>query len=514
MTHYFIPAWYPEQRTWYDNTNNWYNMWSTARFDDTINQLRMFETAGEKNRLLILNYMPNLRYYKHRYDLFEVDTWSLFDQLQGIGDYQGAVIDYLDFDWPQGIEFVNSPFLALALLGGEVYAQIEFGESGQVIWISFFDKGSLFKKMVFDDRGFVSSILYYQDWQPLYQDYLGLDGRWRIREFLGDNDQHLEINPKLEVAISDKTCYENMEELVQERLAYYLKSSSEEAHIFLTASPQHYDVVMKAKGSQKVVLSFFGQRFPLEQTAKLLPMLAMADLVLTDSKKTADYLSTFKIAPVHHLSLFDTRLSLGKSQRLKELEVYFLLDGLSPDEYQACLEVLFNRMEVYKDMHLHLVSYQTNQEAIKGLSQDLEEFLETRSEPYLFFEKEEGQMFEFGDSESQESRIKLSFFHSENEIIQAFQYVRLIIDLAEEPDLYTQIAGISSGIPQINRVETEFVEHMKNGFILFRDGGLLAGIDFYLAGLTNWNKSLIHSVQKISEYTSGVLVEKVKEKIN
>ncbi|WP_411026184.1 accessory Sec system glycosyltransferase Asp1, partial [Salmonella sp. s58078] len=40
MTHYFIPAWYPEQRTWYDNTNNWYNMWSTARFDDTINQLR------------------------------------------------------------------------------------------------------------------------------------------------------------------------------------------------------------------------------------------------------------------------------------------------------------------------------------------------------------------------------------------------------------------------------------------------------------------------------------------
>ncbi|WP_414080299.1 accessory Sec system glycosyltransferase Asp1, partial [Streptococcus suis] len=96
---------------------------------------------------------------------------------------------------------------------------------------------------------------------------------------------------------------------------------------------------------------------------------------------------------------------------------------------------------------------------MKNLSQDLEEFLETRSEPYLFFEKEEGQMFEFGDSESQESRIKLSFLHSENEIIQAFQYVRLIIDLAEEPDLYTQIAGISSGIPQINRVETEFVEH-------------------------------------------------------
>ncbi|HEM5659397.1 TPA: accessory Sec system glycosyltransferase Asp1 [Streptococcus suis] len=55
MKHYFIPSWYPEHRTWYDNTNSWYNMWATARFDDTINQLRMFETAGEENQLLVLN---------------------------------------------------------------------------------------------------------------------------------------------------------------------------------------------------------------------------------------------------------------------------------------------------------------------------------------------------------------------------------------------------------------------------------------------------------------------------
>ncbi|HEL2401372.1 TPA: accessory Sec system protein Asp1 [Streptococcus suis] len=514
MTYYFIPSWYPDYRPWYDNTTNWYSMWSIARFDDTINQLRMFEAAGERNRLLILNYMPNLRYYKHRYDLFEVDTWSLFDDLQGIGEFQGAVIDYLDFDWPQGIEFVNSPFMAMALLKGELYAQIEFGESGQVIWIDFFATASLSKKMVFDDRGFVSSILYFQDGQPYYQDYLGLDGCWRIREYLGQGQETVHINPNLTGAIAKQLVYESIEDLIEERLTAYLQTGSEQGLIFLTASPQHHDLVMRAKGEQKVLLSFFGQRFPLEQTERLLPMLATVDLVLTDSKKTADYLSTFKIAPIHHVSLFDTRLALGQSQRLKELNVYFLLDGLSQADYRACLDLLFASMEEYEDLHLHLVSYQTDREVIQRLSQDLENLLETRSESYLFFEKEEGQLFEFGDTVSQKSRIKLSFFHSENEVIRTLQDIRLIIDLAEEPDLYTQIAGISSGIPQINRVETEFVEHMKNGFILFRDGGLLAAIDFYLSGLTNWNKSLIHSVQKISEYTSGVLVEKVKEKIN
>ncbi|WP_153048811.1 accessory Sec system glycosyltransferase Asp1, partial [Streptococcus suis] len=49
---------------------------------------------------------------------------------------------------------------------------------------------------------------------------------------------------------------------------------------------------------------------------------------------------------------------------------------------------------------------------------------------------------------------------------------------------------------------------------LSKESDLKEAIDYYLSGLANWNKSLIHSVQKISEYTSGVLVEKVKEKIN
>ncbi|HEL1673832.1 TPA: accessory Sec system protein Asp1 [Streptococcus suis] len=512
MKHYFIPSWYPEHRTWYDNTNSWYNMWATARFDDTINQLRMFETAGEENQLLVLNYMPNLRYYKHRYDLFEVDTWSVFDQLQGIGDFQGSVIDYLDFDWPKGIEFVNSPFLVMAFLNGERYAHIEFGESGQVIWFDFFQQGSLTKKLVFDDRGFISSIVYYENGQSLHQDYLGLDGQWRVREYF-DNGR-VEVNQHLAKSISEQQIYENMEELVQERLSYYLKSDIEPATIFLTASPEHHDLVMQSKGKQKVVLSFFRERYPLDNIAQNISMLATANLVITDSKKTADLLSSYNLVPVQHQSLFDTRLALGKSQRLQELYIYFLIDGLSVESLTSYLEFIFNAMEQNEDIYLSLVSYQTNHQQVDALKQTIDELLDARPEPYLFLEKENTRMFEFGDKETHDSRVSLSFYHSENEIIQSLESIRLIIDLADEPDLYTQIAGISSGIPQINRIESEFVEHLKNGFVLSKESDLKEAIDYYLSGLANWNKSLIHSVQKISEYTSGVLVEKVKEKIN
>lgn len=513
MKHYFIPSWYPEQRTWYDNTNSWYNMWSTARFDDTINQLRMFEAAGEDNQLLLLNYMPNLRYYKHRYDLFEVDTWSVFDQLQGIGRFQGPVVDYLDFDWPEGIEFVNSPFLVMAFLKDERYAQVEFGDSGQVIWVDFFEKEQLKKRLVFDDRGFVSSICYYQGGQAQYQDYLGLNGEWRLREWFGEADGYVEVNPNLRLPISEKKRYEKMEDLVQERLNVYLKTNSEPAAIFLTASPQHHDLVMRARGNQKVVLSFFDQRYPLNQPIQLLSLLSAVDLVITDSKKTADLLAGFQLAPVQHQSLFDTRLALGKSQRLQELYIYFLIDGLAEDVLVEYLDQVFRAMERSEDIHLSLVSYQTQQQRIKELKAWVEDLLDSRPESYLYLVKEDKRMFEFGDQEKTESRVSLSFFHSENEIINSLETIRLIVNLAEEPDLYTQIAGISSGIPQINRVETEFVEHLKNGWILSDDANLEEAIDYYLTGLTNWNKSLIHSVQKISDYTSGVLVEKVKEKI-
>ena len=48
-----------------------------------------------------------------------------------------------------------------------------------------------------------------------------------------------------------------------------------------------------------------------------------------------------------------------------------------------------------------------------------------------------------------------------NDIIKELEQTRLIVDMSEEPNLYTQIAGISAGIPQINRSQTEYVDHFK-----------------------------------------------------
>ncbi|MFS5393234.1 accessory Sec system protein Asp1 [Streptococcus agalactiae] len=95
------------------------------------------------------------------------------------------------------------------------------------------------------------------------------------------------------------------------------------------------------------------------------------------------------------------------------------------------------------------------------------------------------------------------------ELLYHILFRRKSIDISKIPDLYTQIAGISSGIPQINTILTEFVEHRKNGYIIEEIQELEKAIPYYCEQLTNWNRSLIYSIDKINDYTGGQLVERI-----
>ena len=111
------------------------------------------------------------------------------------------------------------------------------------------------------------------------------------------------------------------------------------------------------------------------------------------------------------------------------------------------------------------------------------------------------------DEEVEElQRISFEYFSNENHIITALDSARLVIDLGEFPDLYTQIASISAGVPQINRVETDYVDHQKNGWVISSPQELHKALDYYFDGLTNWNKALVYAVSKMSDYTSGKIL--------
>ena len=113
-------------------------------------------------------------------------------------------------------------------------------------------------------------------------------------------------------------------------------------------------------------------------------------------------------------------------------------------------------------------------------------------------------------AENEEVEYRYDFVNliDETALIKEFEYTRLIVDLSLEPHRYTQIAGISAGIPQINRVTSDYVTHLKNGYILEEVTQFEEAASYYLDQLKYWNQALIEAIEKIRENTGERFVEK------
>lgn len=173
---YFIPSWYDEGQAFKKNTPFWYRVFDSISFDDTVNQIKMFQSCGEACKLLVLAYQPQLRYYLHKEGLMTTSYWSFFDDIQNISQRNTQPLNFKELNWPQGVKFLYTPFLVAAHHQGKKLADIEFAENGNLLLINWFEDDYIKWTYFFDDRGFVSSIKFYDKGHATHQDYLNPSG--------------------------------------------------------------------------------------------------------------------------------------------------------------------------------------------------------------------------------------------------------------------------------------------------------------------------------------------------
>ncbi|MGT2911804.1 accessory Sec system protein Asp1 [Streptococcus cameli] len=515
--YYFIPSWYNNERTWFDTAPLWFRVYNSVKFDDTINQYRMFSNADEEAGLLILNYQPQLRYYFHKQDLLGAQYWSFFDDIQSIHLKHTVPIDFKALNWPEGTNFVYTPFSIIARnQQRETIAVIDFAENGNIVTITNYSGNETTEILYFDDRGFISSILYYVDGEPCHQDYLNRNGVWQIREYLIEN-MRIEINP-LADCIFDKYTYHSWEELLKERLQK-LKTITEEDILVISSDRRHNTLLFDSFPNQKKIFSFFSGRNEHVEQDRLKDVLEQSKVLLVDSLKLEEELqlelSNFNLGHLSHkisrVSPFDTRLRLGNSQMIKELIIYFFIDTISEQEAVDYCKLILESMAVNPLIHLQLVTFRQDG-VLKRLEAAIEKEIHSKYDLELFFRvaESEGENQIDEATELELKSIIFSHFTNETQIIKALDKVRLVLDLGEVPDLYTQIASISAGLPQVNSVVSEYVEHQKNGWILQDDSELNQALHYYFDGLANWNRSIVYAVQKMADYTSGRILDKWK----
>lgn len=527
-TLHFIPSWYQEDG-WSENEQFWYSRKMKTEFDDTVKQIQLFHrNSDEKYEITLLSYAPNLRHFLHRQGVYRAPYWSCFDAMCGIKLKRATVFSFRNLRWPEHIEFVYSPFVVIANLHGEKYAQVEFGEDGNLIQVDMYQHGEVVRKNIYDDRGFISSSRVYKNGKLYYQDYLDETGHWRLREYA--DSKKVFVNPKFRTYLIQsgdkekeitykKTEYPSMQRVIQEVFRHYLRQQDDHDIYCMAMHPLHFKLLESCLVGRKIILSFFRSRFHLDEYPEAESLINIASYIVTDSEdntKKVQASTYLDLDNIIDITPFDTRVDFGISQQLKVQNILVPIEGLREDAYKQVVLQLAKHLEKNPYARVHLFTRQANYNIQSEILSNTKAVLKELHYPEGWaVQNDTRASFSIESGLEQEQKEIQRFFVDqcvdELEVSKCLKTQRVIVDPRRFPDLYLQISAISLGVPQIVMMKTPYVEHMANGIVLENIEQLTEGLNYYLGKLSNWNEAMVSAYELGQQFTTEKLVERWKE---
>lgn len=507
----FIPSWYGKDRDWVRDADSWHSSGDQMEFDDTVNQIKIFQMAGEDVEILLLSCIPDLRHFLHREGIHSIQVWSVFDEIQNVKGSSARQIYLNDYAWPKDIEWFYNPFLMLGYREGSLYARAEFSDDGRWLEATLYEQGAPSRQIHLDDRGFISYTVFYQDSEPKWRIFYDRRGRWQVKEDLSKHRVY--VNPQVSGRFN-KTIYENFDSLIEEILRKHL-AESEGNNLIIALDNKHDEMIRKAAGSRNLAYSVFSQRNGIPARSLLSRKIKEDRLLVADTQYLANEIRSMFPGyeeNVLDISPYDTRLAIGKSTHIKALKILFYCSSEHLEGYSEALKDIFEYMKENKRVFLTVgIGSKVPKTIFESLIEaEVQHLMDFNGFTYKL-QKPDKNIAENETEEEAEPRIAVKQCRSETQVIEALSDHRIVVDLGNKPDLYLQIAGISAGLPIVLGTESQYVSHKNNGWILQNDYELKEALRFYLDGLANWNRSLIWSLRRINEYTNGIIVDRWKK---
>ena len=520
---YFIPAWYLQDE-WKESEQLWYRRRMRTETDDTVKQIQLFQRNDVcAYQILLLSYAPNLRHFLHRQSVFRAPYWSVFDAIQEVRRKKQALLSFHNLNWPKNIEFVYTPFSVIAMLNRERYANVEFGEYGNPIQVDLYQNGQIHRQNIYDDRGFVSCTSFYENGQKAYDQYLTDKGVWKLCHFA---DGHVVVNPhsnqylirteRGEYSIPFlKASYESMEKVVEEVFAAFLRTT-QNADIFCAAAHgQHMALLDRQLAGRKTIFSVFGKRLQIANNQAIVQALSHGDCIVADSEDNLEILSTQKeleaVAKVN-IPPYDTRLDSGISMQLPVQKILFPVDYLPAETMETAVKYLAAYLKKNTDARVHLFTRNAAFDREEVLLKQVRQILKSNGYPQEWARKENTNKSESLLDEEDQIPVFFVVEQCVDELSanKCIREQRLLVDLADTPDLFLQISCVSMGVPQILKAATQYMCPGKNGRVIQDLSRLGEYVSFYLESLANWNEAMIHSYELGKTHTAQYLVEQWK----
>lgn len=495
--------------------------------DDLIGPMRALQSSGEAFRIIVTEYLPNLRYFLHRFGLLESDTVSIFDRLQGSERMLQSPLALGDLNFPEEVHYTYTPFSVLVYLGEDLIGEVSMGEGGHISEVKHFEKELLTSIEVYDDRGFLSSRKIIEGGAHVCTEYLDVSGRCIFVHF--QEDGSCAVNYDNAKGLLRKY-YESLENLVYECLEGEFRHFSAQ-NILISIHNGNKAQVARSNFLDSMVLSYFNRRVSLNKEERYLDhfLLSQARAIIVDAQGLLQdlILITGQAEKIHKISPFDSRFILSLSQEMKKEVVYLDMRHTALEENKEIVDhlFLFIRERMEEEERSFKIIIRTSHFQEEDLKLFYEQLVRAQYPEEMTFMEDltlEGE----GENSVELSflkmlKVRVAFvkrllkslkvlvFENDEKLFQTLYETRLIIDFARVPDLFTQIAGISSGVPQLNGLESEYVQEGRNGLVVSSTDQLPKALSYYLDELKHWQEARVFSVQQIKRFSGLALSQKI-----
>jgi accessory secretory protein Asp1 len=311
--------------------------------------------------------------------------------------------------------------------------------------------------------------------------------------------------------------YESLELVIQEVFASYLEMTGWNDIFCVAMHNLHLPLLGRTLPGKKLILSFFSRRCRLEESPEGIALVKTASYLIVDSKENAQQIAkALHRLPMNMIDItpYDTRVDFGISQQLNVQKILIPVDGLGKESFAKIIRLLAAYLPENENARVHLFTRVASYDRKDWLLEQTRTILEQAGSPPGWASETE----EHAENALEEQGKCPQLFFVEQcvdelSVSKCIREQRIVADLRKTPELYLQISCISTGIPQIVRTETPYIEADKNGKILADIAELPGALHFYLDGMANWNEAMVCAYEIGKQFTTARLLEEWKEVI-
>ncbi|ADG40144.1 MULTISPECIES: accessory Sec system protein Asp1 [Leuconostoc] len=458
-------------------------------FNDAVHQAQLFLSKGQQVELILVDYLPQLREILSQKRIESAVTWSVYDLFQRITLKDEKPVALSDFSWPAGARFIRMNDRIDVWVKNTHFAIVWLQQSP----LMRFDRVDLLtddvrrQQLVIDDRGFISCVTTFNDDnEPIRRDYLTPSGSVAVQE------DCVSGVVTTQQTWTPQTTFTNMSDLVAAGLAHHLKAVPQTDNLIVSQSQMTTFLIHKVTPKQPIILSYQTERTDSQLKKRdILQSTGTIDFSVADTPEQCEKIGAqsenqadLAIIPPYIVTERPNNVS---AQPIAT--IYWFAHHISVTDFEVVSALLADYPNV-------LVLIETTQS-----HEPFDDMIKAAS-------KTAANAHGIVNINSQLAyTTRFQFIAPQNEA-QKMQYMansRVLLDLGETPDQYLQTQAIANAVPQINRIQTDYLQPNRNGKLITESSELRDALNFYVND-THWASVVKESSHDIAaEYNDDMV---------